>query len=245
MVCTCAPFSYTLDVQNENTVAFGKSSNASVFDVMIARDLAKSLKKELVIKKMSSDKFEEALNNGDVDIVINGMVKDDNDNMSYSSVYYESSLAIVVRKDDKSAQYTDIKQFKKTKMMGQSGMAGDRVIDQIKDVKHLDPKTKVEDLIRAVKTAKTDAIVVEANVADKIIHQNGDLSVVPLAKKKDFSTGKGLVIGFKEGSEDEALYKKVETFIKKMKKETKETYMNTASQASPAWVILIEEEKKK
>lgn len=244
MDCGSAPYTYLAETQSDHTVAFGKSSFASGFDVMVARDLAKSLKKELVIKKMSSSKFAQALEDGDVDMVMNGMVGDSDDSMTYSSVYYDSSLAIVVRKDDKSAQYTNVKQFKKVNMLGQSGMSSDRVINQIKGVKHQKAKNSIEDMIRALKTSKTDAIVVDNNVADKIIHQNGDLVLVQLAKKKGFKTDKGLVIGFKEGSEEEELYKNVENFIKKMKKETNKTYMDTSSQLSPAWVINLEENKK-
>lgn len=240
-----APYSYLVDGQNEHTVAFGKSSFASGYDVLIARDLAKSLKKDLVIKRMSSDTFVQALDDGDVDLVMNGLMDDGDTSMSYSSPYMDTTLAIVVRKDDELAKHTQLKQFKKVKMLGQSAMASDRVISQVNDVKHQDSKVRVNDMIIALKTKKSDAIVVEKQMADKIVQQNENLVVVSLDEKKDFKIGKGVVIGFKEGSEDEDLYKKVETFIKKLKNETKESYLKIAVEQSPILELESKKEEKK
>ncbi|MEG0526170.1 MAG: transporter substrate-binding domain-containing protein [Longicatena sp.] len=230
-----APYNYLSETQNDNTIAFGKSYFASGYDVLVARDLAKSLKKELVIKKMSSAKFEEALDSGEVDIVINGLLKEDeNDNVTYSSAYGESGLSIVVSKDDKSAAFTDIKQFKKLKVSAQTGMASDRVIDQIKDVKHQEPKANTAELLKALKDKKTDAIVLDNATAALVAKQNSDVSIVSL--KKGFKVSKSLVMAMEEDSKDSELYKGVESFLKKLKKETKEEYMNIANNAAPAFL---------
>ena len=72
MECNYAPFNWTQVNETDTTVPLEGSGYADGYDVTIARAIAKHLGKELVIKKMSWDGLEPALQAGVLMLLLRG-----------------------------------------------------------------------------------------------------------------------------------------------------------------------------
>lgn len=242
MDCASAPYTYLVENQNDHTVAFGESLYASGYDVLVARDLAKSLNKELVIKKMTMERAEKALENDEIDIIMGGLLKDSSkEDLDYTSVYYETGVSLIVRKDDKKAAASELKEFKNTKIAGVKGSYGNKVISQIKGVKKQKAKDSYSDLIKAMNDKKLDGMIAETETAKLVTAQNPGLVIVNFKEGKGFKTEKGVVMAVKKDNE---LKDGINKFIKKLKDDKKKEYMDTAKAASPAILKAEEPEKK-
>ena len=183
---------------------------------------------------MSSQKFAEALESGEVDMVMGGIISDeDNEDMSYSSPYYETTLTMVVKADSTYAEKNELKQFKGAKVQGLSNTYYDTAIDQIKGVKHQKAASSYADMIKAVKEKKIDCFVANQQSAELIVKQNTDLKMVTFKEKKGFKKGTDIVIATTSDSE---LLKDINTALKKFKDEKKKEYMDIATAAAPAFL---------
>lgn len=234
MDCGSAPYSYLADNQNDHTVAFGESLYASGYDVLVARDLAKALNRELVIKKMSYDKFADALAAKDVDMFMGGLLKDNtNEDLSYSTAYQDTTLTMIVQKDGKFADKEELSQFKNAKVQGLANTYYDTAIDQIKGVKHQKAQKSYADMIKALNEKKIDAFTVNQQTAEAIVKQHSNLKIVTFKEKKGFKNGTGIVIATEKDSE---LLKDINKNLKKLKDEKKKEYMELAISSTPAFL---------
>lgn len=70
------------------------------YDVEIAKEIARSMGRELVIENMNFDSLIAALSSGKVDMVIAGMTVDEErkQEVDFSDVYYQASQVIIVKK---------------------------------------------------------------------------------------------------------------------------------------------------
>ena len=73
MECAYAPFNWQSSNQTDSSVLLESGGYAGGYDVMIAKNIADQLGKELVIKQVSWDSLIPALGTGDIDAVIAGM----------------------------------------------------------------------------------------------------------------------------------------------------------------------------
>lgn len=235
MECNYAPFNWQTKEQTETSVAIGGAGYCDGYDVRIARQIAKDLDREIVIKKVSWDGLQPALESGEIDAIIAGMTKDEKreNGIDFTSPYYESEMVMIVRKGDQAEKYTDIQQFKGKTIIGQKNTNYDTIIDQIKDVKHATPKATYPEMILALQNKEVDGITAELPVAQGAIEANKDLAIVHFAEGKGFDIDTSVSVGLKEGSRDSELYNAVEKSLKGISKETREEWMQEARKNQP------------
>ena len=188
MECNYTPFNWTQVNETKTTVALEGGGYADGYDVTIARAIAKYLDKELVIKKMSWDGLEPALQAGVIDAVIAGMTDtvDRRQRVDFTQPYYESQMVMIVRKDDQLADAKSLKDFSNKKVLGQLNTLYDTVIDQIPNVIHATALEDYPAMVMQLNNELVDGVTAELPVAAGIVATNPDLTYVEFANGKGF-----------------------------------------------------------
>ncbi len=214
--CAYSPFNYTqrddsngaVQIYNTNYRRV-RNSYANGYDVMIAKQLAESLGKELVVVKMEWDALIPALNAGTVDMIIAGMSPTDErkEQIDFSEPYYQSNLVLVVRKDGKYYGKTQLSDFNGAKVAAQKGTFHDDALQQQGPSYGIEPQTPLADfpaLINALKTKAIDAYVAEEPGAIENCASNPEFDYVRLHNN---TTGfvateadTAIAVGIKKGS---------------------------------------------
>ena len=178
MECNYAPFNWTQVNETNTSVPLEGGGYADGYDVAIARALADYLDKELVIKKMSWDGLEPALQSGVIDAVIAGMTDtaDRRKRVDFTDTYYESQMVLIVRKGDPLEKATSLEDFSNKRVLGQLNTLYDTVIDQIPNVQHATALEDYPAMVMQLNNELVDAVTAELPVAAGIIATNPDLN---------------------------------------------------------------------
>ncbi|MEG0329142.1 MAG: transporter substrate-binding domain-containing protein [Longicatena sp.] len=236
MECGYAPYNWQTKNQTDSSVSIGGAGYCDGYDVMMARKLADSLGREVVVKKIAWDGLTTAVDKGEIDVIIAGMTKnaEREKGTDFTSPYFDAeAVVMIVRKDSPEAKLTNIKDFAGKKVMGQKNTNYDDVINQIKDVDHMTPKSTYPQLILALQSKETDAITAELPVAEGLVKANNDLMMIRFDKDKGFDYDTTVSIGMKKGSKDSQLYKDIESALAKIKQEERKEMMLKAIDSQP------------
>lgn len=236
MECNYAPFNWQVTDETETSVSLGGAGNADGYDVMIAQKIADKLGKELVIKKLSWDGLQPALQSGTIDAIIAGMTAtpERENGIDFTSSYYESEMVMIVRKGDECEKYKSIQEFTKKTIVGQKNTSYDEIIEQIKGVKHMTPKASYPEMVVALQQKEADGITAELPVAEGIIKSNPNLTYVSFAEGKGFDIDTSVSIGLKDGIKDEQFFKDVQAALDSISKDERKQMMETARKNVPA-----------
>lgn len=129
-----APFNWTqTDDSNGGVKIEGSKEFAGGYDVEIAKKIAESLGKELVIVKTEWDGLVPALTSGKIDAIVAGMspTAKRKETIDFSDNYYKTNLVMVVKKGSPFASATSIQDFTGAKITAQLNTFHYDVIDQI------------------------------------------------------------------------------------------------------------------
>lgn len=171
--CAYAPFNYTLTEQIPGSVPIYNSnykqqsgSFAYGYDVQIAKRIADSLGKELVIVKLEWDALIPAVNAGTIDLIIAGMSPTSarKEVIDFSSVYYESQLVVVVRKDGAYANATSLDGLSGARLVAQNGTFHNDALQAQASAHGIVAQQPMEDfpeMINALNTRAIDGYVAE------------------------------------------------------------------------------------
>ncbi|MGE7934656.1 transporter substrate-binding domain-containing protein [Viridibacillus arvi] len=132
------PFNWTQkDDSNGGVKISGNAEYAGGYDVEIAKRVAESLGKELVIVKTEWDGLVPSLTSGKIDAIMAGMspTKKRKKTIDFTDNYYTSNYVMVVKKGSKYEKATSIQDFSGAKITGQLNTTHYDVIDQITGVK--------------------------------------------------------------------------------------------------------------
>ena len=196
--CNYAPYNWTQTDDSNGAVAISDGSGyCGGYDVQIAKQIAASMNKDLVIVKTEWDGLIPAVNSGKIDAVIAGMspTEERKTSVDFSEPYYESELVIVVKADSEYANATSLEDFEGAKIVAQLNTFHDTVIDQIPNVQHQTAMETFPAMIVAVESGKVDGYVSELPGAVSAQASNPDLTYV------EFSDGEG----FEASEEDVAI----------------------------------------
>lgn len=192
---TCAdypPYEFHKQVDGKDTIVG--------FDIEIAKEIAKDLGVELEIKDMKFDGLLAALQTGNIDFIVAGMVptEDRKQSVDFSEIYYKAVQSVVVRTEDKD-KLTTIDSLKGLKVGAQKSTTQETIVqEQMKD-SQLKSLSKITDLVLEIKNKKIDALVLELPVAQAYVNANEDLVVSQVeVENKD----KGSAIAIAKGNED-------------------------------------------
>ncbi|MGX8680417.1 MAG: transporter substrate-binding domain-containing protein [bacterium] len=237
MEAAYAPFNWQTSTPTDTTVELdGGAGYADGYDVIISSKIAAAIGKKLVIKKISWDGLQPALEAGEIDAIIAGMTASEEreQGIDFTTPYYESEMVMIVRKDSKQASFNDIQQFGGFKVMGQKNTNYDTIIDQIKNVKHETPKATYPELVVALQQKDCDGITAELPVANGIVQANKDLAIVKFAEGKGFDVDTSVSIGLKEGTRDTDDFKAVQKALDEISQDDRIAIMQDAVERSPA-----------
>lgn len=154
------------------------SSGIVGVDVDIAREIAKSMGKELEIKDVAFDSLINELNSGKADFAAAGMSinEERKKEVDFSIEYVSSKQVIVVRKGYNSIKsINDLKNKTITVQLG--SVADSYVSKEFKDAKIVRQK-KFLGAAEDVKTSKADCIVMDELPAKELVKNNSELTIL-------------------------------------------------------------------
>lgn len=138
MEASYAPYNWTQTDDSNGAVPIeGTKEFAGGYDVEIAKKIAESLDKELVILKTEWDGLVPALQANKIDAIIAGMSPTEKrkETIDFSDPYLESQLVIVVASGSEFANATSLEDFAGAKLTAQLNTFHYNMIDQIPNVK--------------------------------------------------------------------------------------------------------------
>ena len=194
MECAYAPNNWQedtasdLNVPIENLPGFYADGN----DVQIARHIADYLGAELVVVKLGWSGLIEALNQGQIDMIIAGMAdtEERRQAINFSQPYKATEYGLMVNGDSPFADATALADFAGASVLGQKDTMLDTVIDQIEGVNHLPAVDSIPNQIARLEQKTCDAIVVNME------NTPGYLATNPTFKVIEFADGEGFTLGF-------------------------------------------------
>ena len=191
MECGYAPFNYTqLDDANGAVKISNAAGYANGYDVMIAKKVAESLGKELVIVKyVDFNALIPAVQAGTLDFIIAGMspTEERKQQIDFSDFYYESQLVIVVQKTSAYASATSLADFAGAKLVAQQGTFHNDAL-QAEAATYgytaLTPMESFPAMINALKVGSMDGYVAEEPGAKSDCASNPELTYIPLVNNQ-------------------------------------------------------------
>lgn len=234
MECNYAPFNWTTLEKNDTTISISSVDYCDGYDVAIAKKIADDLGKELVIKKISWEGLEPALSSNEIDAIIAGMSETPEraQNVNFTTPYYESEMVLIIKKDSKYINSTDIQDFANATVLGQLNTTYDEIIDQIENVNHATPLPTYPLMIVALQSGEVDAITAELPVAEGVISSNEDLTYIKFEKNKGFEVDSSVSIAIAKNNDE--LLKQVQTSLDKISIEERNELMLLAVNRQPA-----------
>ncbi len=249
MECGYQPYNWTqLDDTDGAVPIYGnKNMYANGYDVKIAKKLAESLGKKLEIHAYKWESLVPAVKSGTLDIIIAGMspTEERKQEIDFSVPYYNSNLVIVVRKDGAYANATSLADFEGARIVAQSGTFHDKVVDQIKNVKHQTPLDDFPTMITALTTKTIDGYIAEEPGATADCNANSDFVFAPLINNDTGFTVEDLsnvtlAVGVKRGS---PLLASINDVLYGISEEERSELMKSAVKSAETLVAEIKEEK--
>lgn len=216
MECAYAPSNWQESAATDTNVPVENVAGAYAegYDVQIARILADQLGKELVIVKLSWDGLIDALNQGQIDAIIAGMMDtaERRESINFSDPYKETIYSMMVLAGSPYENAASIQDFSGAAVLGQQGTALDDVIDQIEGVEHLSPVGSVPDMISRLQQGTCDAIVINVENAQGYLASNPNFRLVTFDEDSGFTLpAKGSCVGLRKS--DTALLDQVNSIL--------------------------------
>lgn len=210
MECGYAPYNYTQKDDSDGAVEISNAQGyANGYDVMIAKKVAESLGKKLVIEKYEFDSLINAVNAGSIDLIIAGMSPraDRRESIDFSQPYYDGQLVIVVRKDGKYANATCLDDFAGAKLVAQSGTYHDEVLQEQAAEHGISAETPLKTfplMVNALNSRAVDGYVAEEPGATADCASNKDFTFIKLANNENgfkvSDSDTKISIGLKKGN---------------------------------------------
>lgn len=184
------PYEFHKEINGKDTIVG--------FDIEIAKEIAKDMGVELVIKDMKFEGLLAALDSGNVDFVVAGMTptEDRAKNVDFSNIYYTAIQALVVRAEDVN-NITSLQDLNGKKIGVQKGSIQEGIATTQIPGGKIKALGKVSDIMLELKNNKVDAIVVELPVAKAYASKNSDILVTDIKFEEEDG---GSAVAFKKGS---------------------------------------------
>ena len=237
MECAYAPSNWQESEASDTNVPVENvpGAYAEGYDVQIARIVADALGLELVIVKMDWDGLIPALNAGQIDCIIAGMMDtaQRREAINFSEPYKETIYAMMVNAGSAYENATSIQDFSGASVLGQRDTALDTVIDQIEGVNHLTAVASVPDMVARLQQGACDAIVINLESASVYTETNPDFVVIEFEGDNGFELpAKGSCVGVRKS--DDALLALVNEALAGVDSETRLAMWDTAVANAPA-----------
>lgn len=229
------PFNWTqMDDSNGAVKIQNSAEYAGGYDVEIAKLIAQSLGKKLVIVKTEWDGLIPALNSGKIDAIIAGMspTEERKKSIDFTDNYYTSDLVMVVKREGKYDGATSIQDFKGAKITAQLNTFHYSVIDQIEGV----DKQTAMDNFSAMRVALESGII-DGYVSERpeaLSAQNANSNFKMIEFTDGFVTSPedtAIAVGVRKGSE---LTEQINEALAKISEEQRKELMDNAIKNQPS-----------
>lgn len=234
MECNYAPFNWTTGNANDTTQQISSVDYCDGYDVVIATRLAAAVNRNVEIVKLDWDNLILSLQNNQIDAIIAGMTDtpEREEEVSFTSPYYESEEVMIVRADGNYASATSIQEFSGAKIQGQMNTIYDEVIDQIDGVTHQPAAESFPAAIQALQAGAIDGVVSELPVANGVIAANKDLAIVRFASGKGFTADTTVSVAVRKDDTD--LKNQLDAALANISTTERESLMEAAVNRQPA-----------
>ena len=237
MECAYAPNNWQESEATDTNVPIENvpGAYAEGYDVQWARIIADYLGLELVIVKMDWDGLIPALNEGQIDAIIAGMMDTAarREAINFSTPYHATEYGMMVNAGSPFENAKTIQDFKGASVLGQKDTALDTVIDQINGVEHLNPVSSIPDMVARLQQGACDAIVVNVENAPAYMTSNPDFRLITFAEGDGFELpAKGSCVGIRYDDND--LVALVNEALAGVEQAQRDEMWNTAAEKAPA-----------
>ena len=237
MECAYAPNNWQDAEATETNVPIENvpGAYAEGYDVQWARIIADYLGLELVIVKMDWDGLIPALNEGQIDAIIAGMMDTAarREAINFSTPYHSTIYGMMVNEGSPFENATSIQDFSGASVLGQKDTALDSVIDQIEGVNHLTAVSSIPDMIARLQQGACDAITVNVENAPAYMAANPGFRLITFAEEDGFELpAKGSCVGLRYDDTD--LLTLVNEALATVDQEARDVMWETASELAPA-----------
>lgn len=232
-----APYNWTQTDDKNGAVPIADTKEfANGYDVQIAKKIADSLGKKLVIQKMEWSGLIPALQAGYIDAIIGGMSPTDKrrEEIDFSDLYWKSDLIVVVKKDSKYKDAKSINDFAGAKLTGQLNTFHYDVLDQMPGIDKQDPIGDFSQERVALKSGIIDGYVAELPEGLSITKAVDDFTYVSFEEGKGFDVSDsdiGIAVGLKKDNTE--LKDKINEFLKTLTQEDRQKLMEEALSVQP------------
>jgi len=231
-----APFNWTQsDDSNGAVLIEGTQEYAGGYDVEIAKKIAESMGKELVIVKTIWDGLQPALESGTIDAIIAGMspTAERKESIDFSDNYYKSDLVLVVKKGGAYENAKTLADFSGAKVTAQLNTFHYGVIDQIPGVNKLTAMDDFAAMRVALESGVIDAYVSERPEAISASAANDNFTFAELTDGFETSDDDtAIAVGIKKGNKD--LLEAVNKALSGITEEERQNIMDQAIIDQPA-----------
>ena len=237
MECAYAPNNWQESEASDTNVPIENvpGAYAEGYDVQWARIIADYLGLELVIVKMDWDGLIPALNEGQIDAIIAGMMDTASrrEAINFSTPYHATEYGMMVNAGSPFEGAKTIQDFKGASVLGQKDTALDTVIDQINGVEHLTAVSSIPDMVARLQQGACDAIVVNVENAPAYMAANPNFVLITFAEGDGFELpAKGSCVGIRYDDND--LVALVNEALAGVEQAQRDEMWNTAAEKAPA-----------
>ena len=164
MEAAYAPFNWTQDDDSNGAVPIeGTNQFANGYDVQIAKQIADSMGKELLVVKTSWTGLIPALTSGKIDMIAAGMSPTEERKLeiAFSNAYYTSEPVLVVSRDGDFAKAKTLEDFADAKITAQQGVWHVQLLPQLIGAKPQTPMGDFSQMRQALASGIIDAYISE------------------------------------------------------------------------------------
>lgn len=169
------------------------------FDISIAKEIAKDLGVNLIIKNLDFSGLLDALNSGNVDIILSGIspTEERKQSIDFSNIYYTAKNVLVTSKEK---SFNSINDLNNLNIGVQIGSIQDRIAQEKLKNSNIKSLLRVPELILELLSNKVDAVILEEPVAKQYLNANPELKITNIDELNPSSV-LGSAIGIKKGQE--------------------------------------------
>ena len=206
MEAAYAPYNWQATQESEFTIPIENVSGAYAdgYDVQIAKRVAEALDMDPVAVKLSFDGLVDALNNGQIDVIIAGMsdTPERRQSIDFSDPYIEDSIGIFVMKGSPYESATSLSDFAGATVMGQKATLYDDVIgEEMPDSTHANPVDTMPAVLAQLAQGAVDAVTYPKMNEEGYMRSNENLVPIQFAEGKGFATTNPASVGYAKGYE--------------------------------------------
>lgn len=207
MECAYAPSNWQESEPTDSNLPIENLAGgyAEGYDVQIAKLVCADMGYTPVVVMLAWDGLIEALNQGQIDMIIAGMADtaERRQAINFSDPYHATEYGIMVNGDSKYVDAKTINDFAGASVLGQKDTKLDTVIDQMADVEHLTPVSSVPNMISRLQEGTCDAIVVNVESSAAYLQSNPNFVLIRFADGDGFDLGfTGSCIGLRMSDTD-------------------------------------------